>query len=173
MDKKNNAVIYGEIVAKCWEDEAYKKRFIADPEGVLTDAGFTVEEGVEYKVIEAPKNVIYAVIPFEGAKDAAQLLARGILDKAEKDEVIVPEGFEVRIVQNSEDVRNLILPVSPKALSKAELEKISGGDYLAEATNVVSHAEAVMDVVAVQTTIGATSIVGAAEVAVVGALVLI
>ena len=30
-DKKQNLVKYGEVVAKCWEDEAYKKRFIEDP----------------------------------------------------------------------------------------------------------------------------------------------
>ncbi|MBO6235281.1 MAG: hypothetical protein J6N22_01010, partial [Schwartzia sp.] len=39
-DRKNNPVKYGEVVAKCWEDEAYKKRFLEDPEGVLAEAGF-------------------------------------------------------------------------------------------------------------------------------------
>ena len=47
-DKKQNAMKYGEVVAKCWEDEAYKKRFIEDPESVLTEAGFVVEEGVTH-----------------------------------------------------------------------------------------------------------------------------
>ena len=54
-DKKQDLVKYGEVVSKCWEDEAYKKRFIEDPEVVLTEAGFVAEEGVTYKVIEAPK----------------------------------------------------------------------------------------------------------------------
>ena len=31
-DRKNNPVKYGEVIAKCWEDEAYRKRFIEDPE---------------------------------------------------------------------------------------------------------------------------------------------
>ena len=39
-DKKQNPVKYGEVIAKCWEDETYKKRFIEDPESVLTEAGF-------------------------------------------------------------------------------------------------------------------------------------
>ena len=56
-DKQQNLVKYGEIISKCWEDDAYKKRFIEDPEGVLTEAGFAVEEGVTYKVIEQPKMV--------------------------------------------------------------------------------------------------------------------
>ena len=27
-DRKNNPVKYGEVVVKCWKDEAYRKRFI-------------------------------------------------------------------------------------------------------------------------------------------------
>ena len=54
-DKKQNPLKYGEVISKCWEDEAYKKRFIEDPESVLAEAGFVVEEGVTYKVIEQPK----------------------------------------------------------------------------------------------------------------------
>ena len=47
-DKKQNLVKYGEVIAKCWEDEDYKKRFLEDPEGVLAEAGFVLEEGVTY-----------------------------------------------------------------------------------------------------------------------------
>ena len=91
-DKKQNPIKFGEVVAKCWEDEAYKKRFIEDPESVLSEAGFVVEEGVTYKVIEQPKLVKYLVIPHENAKDAVQLLAKGFLNQAESKDVIIPEG---------------------------------------------------------------------------------
>ena len=141
-DKKQNAVIYGEVVAKCWEDEAYKKRFIEDPESVLTEAGFAVEEGVTYKVIEQPKMVRYVVIPYEGAQDAVQTFTKYLLNAAEKKDVIIPEGAEARIIQNTEDVRYMILPASPKSLSKAELAMAAGGD--AAAVNVVT--EVVSDI---------------------------
>ena len=101
-DKKQNPIKFGEVVAKCWEDEAYKKRFIEDPESVLSEAGFVVEEGVTYKVIEQPKLVKYLVIPHENAKDAVQLLAKGFLNQAESKDVIIPEGVEIPIT----DVRH-------------------------------------------------------------------
>ena len=128
MGEKNNAVIYGEIVSKCWNDENFKKKFVADPESVLADAGFKLEEGVTYKVIDAPKGVRYVVIPCEGAKEVVQKISAGLLSRVESDEVIVPEGIEIRLVQNTDDTRYLILPASPKTLTAAELKAISGGD---------------------------------------------
>jgi len=141
-DKKQNLVKYGEVISKCWEDDAYKKRFIEDPESVLTEAGFAVEEGVTYKVIEQPKMVRYVVIPYEGAQDAVQTFTKYLLNAAEKKDVIIPEGAEARIIQNTEDVRYMILPASPKSLSKAELAMAAGGD--AAAVNVVT--EVVSDI---------------------------
>ena len=91
-DKQQNLVKYGEIISKCWEDDAYKKRFIEDPESVLAEAGFAVEEGVTYKVIEQPKMVRYVVIPYEGAQDAVQTFTKYLLNAAEKKDVIIPEG---------------------------------------------------------------------------------
>ena len=135
-DKKQNAVKYGEVVAKCWEDEAYKKRFIEDPESVLSEAGFVVEEGVTYKVVEQPKNVKYLVLPHADAKDAVQNLTKAFLNQVEQRDVIIPDGAEVRIIQNTDDMRYMILPASPKTLSAAELKMAAGGDGVTIAPNV-------------------------------------
>ena len=135
-DKKQNAVKYGEIVAKCWEDEAYKKRFLEDPEGVLAEAGFVVEEGVTYKVIEAPKMVEYLVLPHEETKEAVQNVAKRFLNRVEKEDSIIPDGAEIRILQNTDDMRYLILPASPKALTQAELKMVAGGGEVEEQTYV-------------------------------------
>ena len=167
-DTKNNAMKYGEIIAKCWEDESYKKRFIEDPESVLSEAGFVVEEGVTYKVIEQPKLVKYLVIPHENAKDAMQALAKGLLNQAEKKDVIIPEGVEVRIIQNTEDTRYMILPASPKTLTAAELKMVAGGDDSVE--TYTDTAVAVYEVEAAAT--GTTAAVEV-EVVVAGVAVLI
>ncbi len=180
-DKKQNPIKFGEVVAKCWEDEAYKKRFIEDPESVLSEAGFVVEEGVTYKVIEQPKLVKYLVIPHENAKDAVQLLAKGFLNQAESKDVIIPEGVEVRIIQNTEDTRYMVLPASPKTLTAAELKMVAGGGSVAvetfevaeTMTTVEAHAEIVVGAVEVQT-VATTSTVGAEiDVVAVGILFLI
>ena len=166
-DKKQNAVIYGEVVAKCWEDETYKKRFIEDPEGVLTEAGFAVDEGVTYKVIEQPKLVKYLVIPHEDAKDAVQTIAKNLLNVAEKKDTIIPEGAEVRIIQNTEDMRYMVLPASPKSLTSAELKMVAGGDSAVTATNVVQTGEVATTVVEIEELSTTTTLEFEVEVAVV------
>ncbi len=180
-DKKKNPIKYGEVVAKCWEDEAYKKRFIEDPESVLSEAGFVVDEGVTYKVIEQPKLVKYLVIPYENPKDAVQALAKGLLNQAEKKDVIIPEGVEVRIIQNTEDTRFMVLPASPKTLTAAELKMVAGGgstqvetfEYAETMTTLVSHAEVATGALEVQTVFTSTTAGAEVEVVALGVLVLI
>ena len=172
MTDKTNAVIYGEVIAKCWDDENFKQKFLADPETVLADAGFKLEEGVTYKVIEAPKLVNYFVIPHEDAKEAVQKISAKLLNRVEKADVVIPEGVEVRIIQNTDDTRNLILPASPKTLTATELKAISGGGWTFFSSNVALNAEVAQSIVAVTTvavgeeTVAGTSIVAGAEVAV-------
>ena len=127
-DKKQNPLKYGEIISKCWEDEAYRKRFLEDPESVFAEVGYVTEEGVTYKVIEQPKLVRYIVIPHENVKESVQIVTKHLLNLAEKKDVIIPEGAEARIIQNTEDIRYLILPASPKTLTKEELSMAAGGD---------------------------------------------
>ncbi len=170
-DKKQNAVKYGEVIAKCWDDEAYKKRFLEDPEGVLSEAGFVVEEGVTYKVIEQPKMVKYLVLPHTHVKEATQTLAKTLLNRAEEKDIILPEGVEARIIQNTDDIRYLILPASPKTLTAAELKMVAGGDSVATATNVVQTGEVATTAVEVQTATTTTTYMAEAEVAVAAALV--
>ena len=170
-DKTQNAVKYGEVIAKCWEDEAYKKRFIEDPEAVLSESGFVLDEGVTYKVIQQPKTVKYLVIPHEGTKEAVQVIAKGFLNESEKRDIIIPEGTEVRIIQNTDDVRYMILPASPKTLTKAELAMVAGGDSVKTTTNVVQTAEGATTVVEAQTTTTTTTYMAEAEVGVVAVAV--
>jgi len=176
---KENAIKYGEIISKCWEDEVYREEFIRDPESVMLEKGIELEEGITYKVIQAPKLVEYFVLPYDNVREPMQNFAKFLLNKAEQSDKIVPEGFEYRIIQNTEDVHYLILPASPKTLTAAELAQISGADSAVTATNVVAQAEAAVqvvaavEVVAAEATVAATSTVAGAEVAVLVAVVLI
>ena len=164
-DKKQDAVKYGEVIAKCWEDEAYKKRFLEDPEGVLEEAGIAVEEGVTYKVIEQPKNIKYLVLPHADAKEAVQGIAKGFLNQVERKDVVIPAGAEVRIIQNTDDIRYMILPASPKALTQTELAMAAGGDKTYVNTNFHLNAETEFNVV--EAVDVATSAQAGAEVSVV------
>lgn len=163
MTEKSKALIWGEIVSKCWEDEEYKKNLLANPEKEIEKAGIDLEEGVEIKVIEPEENVQYIVLPVENVREVVQGVAKSLLNKADQSEVIIPEGYEVRLVQNSEDVCYFILPKKPVSLTEAELANIVGGGTHAAETNVQVVAEG--EVVCV----GVTTVVAVAH----GACVLI
>ena len=130
MTAKEDALKYGEIVAKCWENEEFKQSFLSDPETILEQYGIELKEGIDYKVIESPKLVEYIVLPHDGTKEALVELSKKMLQQAENKQSIIPEGTEVRIIQNTEDTNYLILPPSPKTLTSAELALVSGGDSL-------------------------------------------
>lgn len=134
-------LIFGELIAKCWEDEVFKQEFIANPEAKLQEAGAELEEGVTYQVIEAPKLVRYIVLPHENVIAGVQEMAKAFLHKAEESSAMIPEGGEVRIIQNTKDIRYLILPPSPKTLTAAELKLIAGGGSVA-----TSHTQIVVTV---------------------------
>ena len=51
MTAKEDALKYGEIIAKCWEDEEFKQSFLSAPETILEQYGIELKEGIDYKVI--------------------------------------------------------------------------------------------------------------------------
>ena len=64
MNQQNeNAKKMGQLIAKCWEDEALKARLIANPAAVLQEFGLEAPAGVELKVVENSVQVQYLVLP--------------------------------------------------------------------------------------------------------------
>ncbi len=100
-----------------------------------------------------------------------QIIAKGFLNQVEKKDIVIPEGAEVRIIQNTDDIRYMVLPASPKSLTKEELAMVAGGDSVATATNVVQTAEVATTAVAAQTATVATTYMAGAEVGVVAVAV--
>ena len=150
----------------------------------MAEAGIPVEEGLTYKVIEAPKLVEYFVLPEENVQPAIQALTKRILSKADKSDEILPAGTELRIIQNTEDTRYLILPASPKTLTQAELQTVFGGGDTAVETSTVAVQTGVAvttggvaaEVAAIEIQTVATTTTAAAEaevVAVVGAVIVL
>jgi len=68
------------IIARCWEDEEFKKRLIADPAKILDAEG-----------------------------------------------VSVPDGVSIRVVEDTEQIRTLIIPSAPSHLDDDQLKGITGG----------------------------------------------
>ena len=53
-----------QIIAKCWTDEAFKSRLIANPAATLQADGVTFPAGVTVKVMANSSQLVHVIIPF-------------------------------------------------------------------------------------------------------------
>jgi hypothetical protein len=64
---------YSKLIAKAWADEAFKKRFLANPAAVLKEEGLEVPSGVqEVKVVEGTDRLLYLVLPPKPSEELSE-----------------------------------------------------------------------------------------------------
>ena len=63
MNQDEQTKKIGQILAKCWSDESFKQKLMADPMGTLKAEGATMPEGMSVKVVENNDKVVNLVIP--------------------------------------------------------------------------------------------------------------
>jgi nitrile hydratase alpha subunit len=63
MNQEQQGKKMGEIIAKCWADESFKQRLLADANAALKAEGVNVPAGVSIKVLENTDKVINFVLP--------------------------------------------------------------------------------------------------------------
>jgi hypothetical protein len=54
---------YGQLVARAWADEAFKRRLLAEPAAALAEQGIPVPPGVEVRAVENTDRVLYLTLP--------------------------------------------------------------------------------------------------------------
>ena len=54
---------WGQLVAKCWADEALKARFLTDPAAVMDEFGLDVPAGKTLKAVANTAAEMYVVLP--------------------------------------------------------------------------------------------------------------
>ncbi|MBS3903723.1 MAG: nitrile hydratase subunit alpha [Simkania sp.] len=65
---------WAKIVMKCWNDESFKKRAIANPAEVLKEHGFTTPTPIHYKVVEEKNaNETYGYLSLPMTPKASEL----------------------------------------------------------------------------------------------------
>jgi hypothetical protein len=70
------------VVAKAWQDEAFKQRLLSDPQSVLQEHGVQVPAGQQVRVVENTDQVVHLVLPQRPRELSAEQLdavAGGIL----------------------------------------------------------------------------------------------
>jgi Nitrile hydratase, alpha chain len=65
MNSEEQSKKMNHILTKCWSDEDFKRRFLADPEGTLKAEGFEVPAGLSIRALENTDKVFHLVIPIK------------------------------------------------------------------------------------------------------------
>ena len=133
-DGDRDRVIAAEVVAKAWRDEEYRGRLIAEPVAVLAEAGISVPAGTTVTVHQNSPEIQYVALPladrWEEAQDSFFAALQRILP--------LPEGVEIRLVQSTENHRQIVLPVPPDIgeMSDEDLMAVAGGKVKVGPTNI-------------------------------------
>ena len=122
----------GEVFSQCWESEEFKEAFKQDPKAIFDEYGINYLPDKEYRILETPAKTVIHVLPYEGIKiglvDLNKRLMNMVEDIGDEDgKMIIPDGWSYTIVQNTENVINMPIPVSPENLTPEELELVNGG----------------------------------------------
>ena len=122
----------GEVFSQCWESEEFKEAFKQDPKAIFDEYGINYLPDKEYRILETPAKTVIHVLPYEGIKAGVADLSKRLMDMVgetpdDEGKMIIPDGWSYTIVQNTEDVINMPIPVSPENLSPEELELVNGG----------------------------------------------
>jgi hypothetical protein len=174
MASDRDRVIIAEAISKCWQDEAFKAKFISDPAGELKAAGMDIAAGTKVEVFESTDSITYLTLSHDVPLEQYGLK----LGKAIAAKMPMKPGNEIRLVSTGDNYLPICLPLAPKwsagEMSDAELMSVAGGDYTAVNVNVVQsvNAATTANAAAVVNVAGATNAVGAAEAVVVAAVVI-
>jgi len=67
-----------QIITRCWEDEAFKVRLVADPEATLAAEGVEMPEGVTVRVVVESATERALVVPLPPDRELADAELAGI-----------------------------------------------------------------------------------------------
>ena len=120
-------LIYGELLNRCWQDEAYLKRFRAEPKEVLAEAGLPVRADAAYHVMEQSQDRFFIILPQNYPAEKMEKLDD--LKAEVKAQAGLREGAVIEVVQNSDTDVYLPYYAAPKfkPLSDDEMAAAAGG----------------------------------------------
>ena len=78
MNQEEQGKKMSQLIAKCWADEGFKRKLLADPAATLKAEGAELPAGLSIKAVENTDKVFHLIIP---AKPSAAELSEEDLDK--------------------------------------------------------------------------------------------
>jgi len=136
------------IVAKAWEDEAFKRHLLDDPTTVCRNEGMDFPDDMKVEIREDTAHSTHVVLPAEDWDEGIAQL--GELIKAS---LPLPSNHSLILVQNQATLSHLVLPVNPRdvnvELTDEDLEALAAGGYTAVSSNIVANHQVAANAVAV------------------------
>jgi len=63
MNTEQQSNQWGQIVARAWQDDGFKKRLIGNPSAVFKEQGLELPAGVQLRLVENTDQVLYLTLP--------------------------------------------------------------------------------------------------------------
>jgi Nitrile hydratase, alpha chain len=106
LESERGSLISGLVIARAWRDSDYLARLVADPREVLAAAGLQIPPGMKIRVVQDAPGVRHVALTSLTTEPEEMLpLWRELLP--------LPEGSEVRLIQNTEQALCLVVPLAP------------------------------------------------------------
>jgi Nitrile hydratase, alpha chain len=147
LESERSSLVTGMVIARAWRDPDYLDRLLSRPAEVLTAAGLEIPPGVEVRVVADTPTVRYVTMTRWTSEP-------GELVPLFREMLPLPQGHEIRLIQNTEQCVCLVVPLAP-----AEPETLTDVDLLRRLApraaiwatneslvNTVQFTEAVLDI---------------------------
>jgi Nitrile hydratase, alpha chain len=106
LEGGRGSLITGLVIVRAWRDPDYLARLLGDPGEVLAAAGLQIPPGVRIRVFQDTPAVRHVALTSLTSEPQEMLpLLRELLP--------LPEGSEVRLIQNTEQALCLVVPLAP------------------------------------------------------------
>jgi hypothetical protein len=106
LESERGSLITGLVIARAWRDPGYLARLLADPREVLAAAGLQIPPSMKIRVVQDAPGVRHVALTSLTSEPEEMLpLWRELLP--------LPEGSEVRLIQNTEQALCLVVPLAP------------------------------------------------------------
>ena len=106
LESERSSVITGMVIARAWRDPGYRSRLLSSPREVLIDEGLEIPDGMAIRAFaDTPK--IRHIHLTSLTTEATELVP------VFREMLPLPEGSEIRLIQNTEQALCLVVPLAP------------------------------------------------------------
>lgn len=106
LESDRSSVITGMVIARAWRDPGYRSRLLSSPREVLIEEGLEIPDGM-------------AIRAFADTPAVRHIHLTSLTTEAEelvpvfREMLPLPEGSEIRLIQNTEQALCLVVPLAP------------------------------------------------------------